>query len=58
MSTAKTAKLLFTSRKITPDLPAVESNEEQDEESKGNKFLPLDDDDTANQPTSSTGTRC
>ena len=57
MSTAKTAKLLFTSRKITPDPPAVESNEEQDEESKGNKLLPLDD-DTANQPTSSTGTRC
>ena len=57
MSTTKTAKLLFTSRKITPDPPAVESNEEQDEESKDNNLLPLDD-DTANQPTSSTGTRC
>ena len=43
----------FTSRMITPDPPAVESNEGQDEESEDDQLPPLDD-DTANQSTSST----
>ena len=46
----------FTSRKITPDPPAVESNEEQDEESEDGQLLPSDD-VTANQSSSCTSIR-